>query len=69
METLLSKNNEHGGQFQGYNECLEKFEGFTKSESSKAVAVNNPQEMSFTEVIAAIQKKKKCMLLDSNSKL
>lgn len=57
METELSKNNKHGGQFQGYNECLKKFESFAKSESNKAIAINNPQEKSF-------RRKKLCMLLD-----
>ena len=42
MKTELSKNNKHGGQFQGYNECLKTFESFAKSESNKVIAINNP---------------------------
>lgn len=33
-----------------------KSEGFAKAESNKAVAVSNPQEVSFAEVITATQK-------------
>ena len=60
----LSKNNEHEGHFQDYNDFLKKSERFAKSEFNKAVAVNNPQEMFLIEVIKAIQKKKKSTLLD-----
>lgn len=42
MKTELSKNNKHGGQFQGYNECLKTSESFAKSESNKVIAINNP---------------------------